>query len=135
MNLSLLQTYFKSQSRNFHTFDKYIGLLCNGLFHNEFFKSSPVVRYMEVGLYVDFRHHCCPYFQVDYENHETFHGGPSGRKQGSPVRIFTNVAPAQINLPDNEGYRYRWGYLGIPYAVGRASCNFNSIHSLQFLRD
>lgn len=38
----------------------------------------------------------CPNFQmldykVEYENHSSFQTGPKGRKQGSPVRIFTNV--------------------------------------------
>lgn len=30
-------------------------------------------------------------YKVDYDNHPLFNDGPKGRKQGSPVRIFTNV--------------------------------------------
>jgi len=29
-----------------------------------------------------------------------------GSKRGSPVRIFTNVNPADVVLPSAEGYRY-----------------------------
>jgi hypothetical protein len=32
--------------------------------------------------------------------------GPKGRKQGSPVRIFTNVNLQKLKLPASEGYRY-----------------------------
>ena len=30
--------------------------------------------------------------------------GNKGRKQGSPVRIFTNLPPADITLPTDDGY-------------------------------
>lgn len=30
-------------------------------------------------------------YKVQYDNHPLFHNEPKGRKQGSPVRIFTNV--------------------------------------------
>lgn len=30
-------------------------------------------------------------YKVEYDNHPLFQNGPKGRKQGSPVRIFTNV--------------------------------------------
>ena len=30
-----------------------------------------------------------------------------GSKRGSPVRIFTNINPADVILPSAEGYRYR----------------------------
>lgn len=30
-------------------------------------------------------------YKVEYDNHPLFRKGPKGRKQGSPVRIFTNV--------------------------------------------
>ena len=30
--------------------------------------------------------------------------GNKGRKQGSPVRIFTNLPPADIALPIDDGY-------------------------------
>lgn len=32
-------------------------------------------------------------YKVLYDNHSSFQNGPKGRKQGSPVRIFTNVDP------------------------------------------
>ncbi|KAJ8932230.1 hypothetical protein NQ314_014823 [Rhamnusium bicolor] len=44
-------------------------------------------------------------YKVEYDNHLLFQDGPKGRKQGSPVRIFTNVNPSLIRLPDN-GYTY-----------------------------
>lgn len=30
----------------------------------------------------------------------------NGSKRGSPVRIFTNINPADVVLPSTEGYRY-----------------------------
>lgn len=53
---------------------------------------------------------CCPTFtmldyKVDYENHVLF-TGEKGRKRGSPVRIFTNVSPAKVVLPADQGYWY-----------------------------
>lgn len=52
----------------------------------------------------------CPSFsmldyKVEYDNHVLF-SGKTGRKQGSAVRIFTNVAPAEIVLPSDKGYWY-----------------------------
>ncbi|KAJ8923386.1 hypothetical protein NQ315_001944 [Exocentrus adspersus] len=41
-------------------------------------------------------------YKVLYENHSSFHNGPKGRKQGSPVRIFTNVDSRLIKLPEDE---------------------------------
>ena len=32
--------------------------------------------------------------------------GPKGRKQGSPVRIFTNLSLQKFQLPASEGYRF-----------------------------
>lgn len=51
---------------------------------------------------------CCPTFtmldyKVDYDNHSLFTGN-KGRKQGSPVRLFTNISPAGVVLPSEEGY-------------------------------
>ena len=43
--------------------------------------------------------------QVDYDNHPLFKAGPNAKKKGSPVRIFTNLDPAKIELPASEGYR------------------------------
>lgn len=45
-------------------------------------------------------------YKVDYTNHETYHSGHNGRKQGSPVRLFTNVPLQLINLPATESYRF-----------------------------
>ncbi|XP_013389825.1 zinc finger CCHC domain-containing protein 4 [Lingula anatina] len=45
-------------------------------------------------------------YKVDYENHDKFHEGPTGRKHGSPVRIFTNINPSRIQLPKDEGYSF-----------------------------
>ncbi|KAL1494394.1 hypothetical protein ABEB36_009999 [Hypothenemus hampei] len=44
-------------------------------------------------------------YKVQYDNHPLFHNGITGRKQGSPVRIFTNVSLSQIALPEPE-YKY-----------------------------
>ncbi|CAG2223925.1 rRNA N6-adenosine-methyltransferase ZCCHC4 [Mytilus edulis] len=43
-------------------------------------------------------------YKVDYDNHALFRGDV--KKHGSPVRIFTNVSPSQIELPSSEGYWY-----------------------------
>lgn len=45
-------------------------------------------------------------YQVDYTNHESYSSGKNGRKQGSPVRIFTNVPVQLIELPATERYRF-----------------------------
>lgn len=45
-------------------------------------------------------------FKINYTNHETYHQGENGRKQGSPVRMFTNVPLAFIELPSHGNYRY-----------------------------
>lgn len=44
-------------------------------------------------------------YKVNYTNHETYHSGKNGRKQGSPVRLFTNVPEHKIVLPADEQYR------------------------------
>lgn len=44
-------------------------------------------------------------YKINYENHKYFKDGPSGRKSGSPVRIFTNIDLAEIKLPDCD-YRF-----------------------------
>ncbi|XP_064608799.1 rRNA N6-adenosine-methyltransferase ZCCHC4-like [Liolophura sinensis] len=43
-------------------------------------------------------------YKVDYDNHSLFHAGDKGRKEGSPVRIFTNLPPSKVVLPKTEGY-------------------------------
>ncbi|KAF7273449.1 hypothetical protein GWI33_013841 [Rhynchophorus ferrugineus] len=40
-------------------------------------------------------------YKVEYDNHLLFQNGPKGRKQGSPVRIFTTVDAKLIKLPSN----------------------------------
>ena len=42
-------------------------------------------------------------YRVTYSNHKEFSG--SGRKQGSPVRLYTCLPLAQLELPEAEGYR------------------------------
>ncbi|XP_072522984.1 rRNA N6-adenosine-methyltransferase ZCCHC4 [Salminus brasiliensis] len=44
-------------------------------------------------------------YQVDYDNHPLYKHGKSGRKQ-SPVRLFSNLCPKDIVLPQEEGYRF-----------------------------
>ncbi|XP_030630024.1 rRNA N(6)-adenosine-methyltransferase ZCCHC4 [Chanos chanos] len=44
-------------------------------------------------------------YQVDYDNHPLYKHGKTGRKQ-SPVRLFTNLCPRDIVLPEEEGYRF-----------------------------
>ncbi|XP_011303418.1 zinc finger CCHC domain-containing protein 4 [Fopius arisanus] len=44
-------------------------------------------------------------YKVDYENHPLFVTGSSGRKYGSPVRIFTNVSLNLLKLP-GDGYKW-----------------------------
>lgn len=44
-------------------------------------------------------------YQVDYDNHALYKHGKTGRRQ-SPVRIFTNLTPNMIVLPEEEGYRF-----------------------------
>ncbi|KAJ8262121.1 hypothetical protein GJAV_G00162470 [Gymnothorax javanicus] len=44
-------------------------------------------------------------YQVDYDNHPLYKHGKTGRKQ-SPVRLFTNLCPRDIILPEAEGYRF-----------------------------
>ncbi|XP_069137703.1 rRNA N6-adenosine-methyltransferase ZCCHC4-like [Argopecten irradians] len=41
-------------------------------------------------------------YKVDYDNHMLFRGDV--KKQGSPVRIFTNLSPESVVLPSSEGY-------------------------------
>lgn len=45
-------------------------------------------------------------YKVDYDNHPLFQQGHKGRKYGSPVRIFTNILPSKLPLPEEEGYRF-----------------------------
>lgn len=45
-------------------------------------------------------------YKINYTNHDTYHDGHKGRKQGSPVRIFANIPLNLVKLPASEGYRY-----------------------------
>ncbi|XP_035281113.1 rRNA N6-adenosine-methyltransferase ZCCHC4 isoform X3 [Anguilla anguilla] len=44
-------------------------------------------------------------YQVDYDNHPLYKHGKTGRRQ-SPVRLFTNLCPRNVVLPESEGYRF-----------------------------
>uniref|UniRef100_A0A7N6B7K5 Zinc finger GRF-type domain-containing protein n=1 Tax=Anabas testudineus TaxID=64144 RepID=A0A7N6B7K5_ANATE len=44
-------------------------------------------------------------YQVDYDNHPLYKHGKTGRKQ-TPVRLFTNISPRDVVLPEEEGYRF-----------------------------
>ena len=45
-------------------------------------------------------------YRVGYTNHRTYHARGKKSSRGSPVRIFTNVAPRQFKLPASEGYSF-----------------------------
>ncbi|XP_008557635.1 rRNA N6-adenosine-methyltransferase ZCCHC4 [Microplitis demolitor] len=45
-------------------------------------------------------------YRVDYDNHSLFRSGSTGRKFGSPVRIFTNIPLNLLKLPEDDGYKY-----------------------------
>ena len=46
-------------------------------------------------------------FQVSYMNHQAYHEEFKGRKEGSPIRIFTNVHPSLIKYPSSfTNYRF-----------------------------
>ena len=45
-------------------------------------------------------------YQVNYENHASFNASAKGRKQGSPVRVFTNIPLDKVRLPEDEGYKH-----------------------------
>ncbi|XP_049873750.1 rRNA N6-adenosine-methyltransferase ZCCHC4 [Pectinophora gossypiella] len=44
-------------------------------------------------------------YQVEYENHKKFQNGKKGRKNGSPVRFFTNLPLATIDLSNDSNYK------------------------------
>lgn len=43
-------------------------------------------------------------YKINYTNHEMYRS-KNGRKEGSPVRFFTNISLSLINLPKAEGYK------------------------------
>lgn len=45
-------------------------------------------------------------YKVNYTNHSTYHDRTDGRKQGSPVRIFSNINLKLIRFPSVENYRF-----------------------------
>ncbi|KAL2720105.1 rRNA N6-adenosine-methyltransferase ZCCHC4 isoform X1 [Vespula squamosa] len=45
-------------------------------------------------------------YKVDYENHPLFKTDSTGRKYGSPIRIFTNIPLNLLKLPVSDGYKY-----------------------------
>ncbi|CAH1783078.1 unnamed protein product [Owenia fusiformis] len=61
-------------------------------------------------------------YRVNYDNHDQFSRGEKGRKQGSPVRIFTNVSPEKVVLPEPD---YRFCPICKRYvAVDNLHCDF-----------
>uniref|UniRef100_A0A1B6DAI4 CTCHY-type domain-containing protein n=1 Tax=Clastoptera arizonana TaxID=38151 RepID=A0A1B6DAI4_9HEMI len=51
----------------------------------------------------------CPSFtmldyKVGYENHKDFKNNKKSSKNGSPIRIFSNIEPSKFPLPVSEGY-------------------------------
>ncbi|KAI5747271.1 hypothetical protein M8J77_012950 [Diaphorina citri] len=63
---------------------------------------SPYFREKEI-LNVFPMYHMTDY-KVNYANHKQFQAGKGGRKQGSPVRIFTSLDPDKVPLPQSENY-------------------------------
>lgn len=68
-------------------------------------------------------------YRVNYTNHRTYHAlaDKGGRKQGSPIRIFTNIPLDQIPLPRDEGYAkctpcQRWTTTDAKHCVQCADC-------------
>lgn len=48
-------------------------------------------------------------YKVNYTNHRLYHDGEHGRKQGSPIRIFTNIPLNGIDLSGaTVNAAYRW---------------------------
>lgn len=45
-------------------------------------------------------------YKVDYENHLLFISGEQDKKQGSLVRIFTNIPLKLLKLPESDGYKF-----------------------------
>lgn len=45
-------------------------------------------------------------YKVEYDNHPLFVSKTNNEKQGSQVRIFTNVPLDMIKLPEEDGYKY-----------------------------
>lgn len=66
-------------------------------------------------------------YRVNYTNHPSYHTSKGGRKQGSPIRIFTNIPLSQIPLPINEGYEkceqcQRWKLSGETHCTPCGDC-------------
>lgn len=68
-------------------------------------------------------------YRVNYTNHRSYHAATSkgGRKQGSPIRIFTNIPLGQIPLPASEGYVQcvpceRWTFAGETHCAKCRDC-------------
>lgn len=45
-------------------------------------------------------------YKVDYDNHSLFISNKGDKKQGSPVRIFTNIPLKLLELPVSDGYKF-----------------------------
>jgi len=46
------------------------------------------------------------HYRLGYMNHKEYSGGEGGRKQGSPVRLFTNLPLGSLPLPREDGYKH-----------------------------
>ncbi|CAG9103254.1 unnamed protein product [Plutella xylostella] len=61
--------------------------------------SEPYIKNMEPGIKMHD-------YQVEYENHKKFQNKTSkGRKNGSPVRLFTNLPTSSIDLSHDKNYK------------------------------
>lgn len=64
-----------------------------------YFMEHYIVKYMPGMVMLD--------FHVSYMNHKTYNDNYKGRKEGTPVRIFTNIDPTHIRYPKSfTNYRY-----------------------------
>lgn len=45
-------------------------------------------------------------YKVNYDNHLLFMSRDQGKKQGSPIRIFTNISLKLLELPASDGYKF-----------------------------
>lgn len=66
-------------------------------------------------------------YHVNYSNHKLYSSGEKGRKQGSPIRLFTNILPELMALPLAEGYAFcrpcrRWRLAAQKHCQRCGSC-------------
>lgn len=92
----LLVSTLQSLNREYRTINQCQHILPNFWIFPYFMESYITIQMPEMTMFD---------YKVDYTNHESYHSGENGRKQGSPVRIFSNILPSSIQLPTNENYR------------------------------